>query len=346
MAAGASIAEQGLSARKFLWTFGGTLAALAILVCAAVTATDPSRYFFGSPVPQIWPNTPATKIELFRKYSMQKKVTGLLFGSSRCALLSPEQADRFTGLRFFNGSVYNGSTDHYLALYRAFRKIQGAPPKMLVLGMDTMLLSSGADVAEDLTANYLLSSELDEQLTVPWHFTKLYAHYFRMQTFFDLRTSIQNWRSPKPPLDRYFPDGHIEAAKRLGDGASYHPTIQDMEPILVKYREFTAISEERVERLRALLQEASADGVQMLVWITPMHPALRAAIDHLQTVPAVEQRARQRIEDMAAQVHAQVVDLSSPESFGGDPSTWLDTVHISQVDAGREVNQLLGPHQN
>ena len=85
---------------------------------AAVTATDPHRYLFGSPVPQIWPSTRRTKIELFRAYSARQKVTGLILGSSRSTLLLPEQADRLTGLRFFNAAVQSASTDDYLAFYR------------------------------------------------------------------------------------------------------------------------------------------------------------------------------------------------------------------------------------
>ncbi|HTA31598.1 MAG TPA: hypothetical protein VK731_13985, partial [Candidatus Cybelea sp.] len=233
-------------------------------------------------------------------------------------------------------------------IYRLFRKIQSVPPRMLVLGIDTVLLGSGAGISEDLDANYPLSSQLDPHLTVPWHFAKLYAHYLRLQTFFDLRTSIQNWMSPMPPLDIYFPDGHLEARSPedpLNEGLQA-ALGNGMEPILVKYREFNAISGVRVERLRALLEEASADHVDILLWITPVHPALRAAIDRLPATPIAEQRARRIVQDMAPRFRARVVDLSSPESFGGDPTTWLDAVHVSPADARRELNQLLGPNQN
>jgi hypothetical protein len=339
--------EGGVSARTFLLSFAGTLALLVIALCAAVTATDPSRYFFGSPVPQIWPNTPRVKVELFRRYSMGGKVTGLLLGSSRCALLRPEQADRITGLRFFNASVYDASTDHYLAIYRLFRKIQAAPPKMLIVGLDTSLLSSGAKISEDLPANYALISQLDGGITLPWHFAKLYARYLRAQTFIDLWTSVKNWRSPKPPLEVFSPDGHIEG-RNAPDPAKHHPqdALNNMEPILANYRAFTAVSQARVERLRALLREASADNARILLWLTPVHPALRAAIAEIPGVPVKDRQARQMILDMAAEFHARIVDLSAPDSFGGQPSTWLDAVHVSAIDAQREMNRLLASPQN
>jgi hypothetical protein len=44
---------------------------------------------------------------------------------------------------------------------------------------------------------------------------------------------------------------------------------------------------------------------------------------------------------MASRYHARVVDLSLPESFGGDPSTWLDLVHVSRADAQRELDRVL-----
>lgn len=343
--------ERVLSPRRFLLTFVGALALLAILVLAAVTATDPSRYFFGSPVPQIWPNSPGRKVELFRKYSARGRVSGLLLGSSRCTLMLPEQADRLTGLRFFNASVFDASTDHFLAMYRLFRRIQSAPPKMLVLGIDTVLLSSSAGVSEDLPANYALSSQLEGNLILPWHFARLYAHYLSMQTFFDLRTSIENWMSPKPPLETYLPDGHLASQETPADRAANYLvrkalTKEGMEPILVKYREFSGISNLRVERLRVLLREASTDGVDVLLWLTPVHPALRAAIDSLPAVPANELRARRIVREMASRFNARIVDLSLPESFGGNPSGWLDTVHVSPADARRELNKLLGSSQD
>jgi hypothetical protein len=331
------------SPRRFLYTFAGVFATFAILVFAVVTATDPARYFFGSPVPQIWPDTPHVKVDLFRTYGAREKVTGLLMGSSRCAGLLPEQADRLTGLRFFNASVYDASTDHYLAMYRLFRKVQSAAPKMLVLGIDTVLLSSAAGVSEDLTANYPLSSQLDGTLTRPWHFARLYANYLRAQTFFDLKTSISNWIHPKPPLYGFSPDGYDgeQLGQALPQHVDFEALVQGGDSFAERYFEFKAISELRVERLRLLLDEASADGVHVLLWITPVHPALRAAIDHLPAVTATEWHAREIIGEMASRYHARLVDLSLPESFGGDPSTWRDLVHVSTADARRELDRVL-----
>lgn len=308
-----------------------------------VTATDPNRYFFGGPVPQIWPNTTREKIQLFRAYSARGAVTGLLFGSSRSALIRSDLADSLTGLRFFNASCYDSSIENYLALYRLFRKTQPEPPKTLILGLEPELLSSTGEMPRDLVASYPLMSQIDSSLTLPWHYARVYALYFRTQTFIDLATSLKNWRSPKPPLDKYFADGHIESADPTLERHLVKERLQDD---LVEYRDFHEISGAHVEHLRSLLREASADHVRILLWITPIHPLLRAAIDRLPEVPEELQRSRKLIMDMGSEFHTQTADLSAPESYGGDPSGWLDGVHPSAADSQLELNHLLTPTQN
>src|SRR5215469_2590179 len=260
-------AERKRFAGRFLLSFAGTLVFLLVVLCGVVTATDPNRYFFGSPVPQIWPNPTRTKVELFREYTARQPVTGFLFGSSRSALLRPDQADRITGLRFFNATVYNSSTEHYLALYRLFRKIQPTPPKMLVVGMEPLLLSSGYSLPKDLSASYPLMSQLDAGLTIPWHYAKVYALYFRTETLIDLYTSLKNWRSPQVPLDKYFADGHIESADPAN---ARHLLKEHFDAQLGLYRPFRGISDGHVESLRSFLREASADHTRILLWMTPM----------------------------------------------------------------------------
>ena len=309
-------------ASRFLGAYAVTLGLLAVILCALVTATDPHRYFFGSPFPEIWPNTRRDKVDLFRKYSSHGKVTGFIMGSSRTTLQLPEQADRDTGLRFFNASVYDAATDDYLGLYRLFREIQGAPPKMLIVGIDTVILRSGAEISEELTANYALISRLDANVTVPGHFAGLYAFYFRLQTLTDLGTSFRNLRSHPPPRYVFAGDGHL-----LGTRFSPYELDYNLGPglkaFVAEYREFLGVSPQRVDRLRTLTREAAADGVQVVLWLTPLHPGLRAAIDRLPDVPTVEREARAIVSGIGARYGARVVDLSDPESFAGNPSMWL-----------------------
>lgn len=335
----------GTSAARFLSTFALTLAALAILLCSLVTVTDPHRYFFGGPFRQIWPNSRRDKITLFRKYSSQGKVTGLIMGSSRCAMQLPEQADSDTGLRFFNASVYNVVPDDYLALYRLFREIQGAPPKMLIVGIDSVILGSGAEISEELAANYALMSRLDRNVTVPGHFARLYGYYFRLQTFTDLGVSLRTLQWTRALRPMFAEDGHSLAAGNPRRELAYG-LGPGLKTFVAEYREFEGVSPRRADRLRTLTREAAADGVRVVLWLTPLHPGLRAAIDRLPNIPRAEREARETVSSIGAQYGARVVDLSDPASFGGEPSTWLDPIHVSATDARKEMDRLLRPDQD
>ncbi|HYA18254.1 MAG TPA: hypothetical protein VEF06_12345 [Bryobacteraceae bacterium] len=331
---------------RFLSAFAISLILLVLVLFAAVTATDPSRYFFGSPVPQIWPNNLRVKVEFFRKFAADGKVTGLLLGSSRCGILEPEQADRMTGLRFFNACVYDASTDSMLALYRFFRRPAG-PPEMIVVGIDTFLLRAGAEPSQDLKGNYELSRQLEPGLLPLWHYARLYPHYLRFQTFTDLGTSLRNWASPKPPIDRFRPDGSLMASVESPARGPAGISPPEIEKLMVQYRaEFQSLSPGRLDRLRSLLSEASADGARIVLWITPVHPALRAAIDRVPSLASAEREARRAIAQLAVLYRARLFDLSGPDSYGGDPAGWVDPVHPGLPDARKELGLLLGQAQN
>ncbi|MEP6716897.1 MAG: hypothetical protein ABJC09_15100 [Terriglobia bacterium] len=344
-----TIVKKTLSPGRFLLVLASTACLLAAILLACVTFTDPSRYLFGSPVPQIRPNVTRKKIDLFQQYSAQRKVTGLMMGSSRSALLLPAEIDRATGLRFFNAAVDDPTTDQFLALYRLFRRIQGAPPKMLVIGYETPLLSQNSPVYPDMAASYELNAELDPHLIRLWHYVKLYARSLRTQTILDLHTSVTNWMSPHPPVSVYFPDGHAEGRNRFGEATNVNRRArlgEGLETLLDRYREFSGMSQERLARLRSLFEEASADGVRILIWFTPLHPALRAAIDRLPGVPEKERQSREAVQALAREFGGKVLDLSDPDSFDGDPTRWLDAVHVNPVDSRREMARIMAAVQN
>jgi len=321
-----------------------TLVLLGAGLCALVTATDPHRVFFGSPIPQIFPNARRTKIDLFRAYSKQK-VSGLILGTSTSAGLRPELADRLTGLRFFNASVNSGTTDDYLAFYRLFSHLQSVPPRAVVIGVDTVFLSSNIELSRDLSKQYDLSRELGTSTSLPMHYARLYWSYFNFKTFTDFRTSLSNWRSPEEPFYQYYPNGKLRPVKSdreiLNGTYDRRGHILDaMNSRLPLYRDFGSVSTARVGRLESLLQDASRDRAQVVLWFTPMHPELRAAVDQLQASPVIDQ-ARKAVTALGIRYGARVVDLSRPESFGGGPSTWYDAVHVSPADADRELEHVI-----
>jgi hypothetical protein len=334
--------------RRFLVVYGATLFSFALLTCVLVTLSDPNRYFFGGPVPQILVNTRRDKVDLFKAYSKKAKVSGLIFGSSRAGLFRPELVDQRSGLRFFNASVDTGTIDDYLAIYRLFSDLQSMPPREILIGVDTLYLSSQIPLEFGLSANYDLARHLDQNTNLLFHYAELYQHYFRLQTFVDFKESWDSWKRRGELHSRYEydPDGRWRLAtedREIAKGTYNRGAAlrTSTEVFLSQYRDFTSVSQLRMERLESLLREASRDGAHIVMWFTPMHPALRDRVEQLTGVTPIEHSAKEAVIQLGRRYGAPVVDLSQPESFGADPSTWYDSVHLSQADADRELERLL-----
>jgi len=250
----------------------------------------------------------------------------------------PGQADRLTGLRFFNAAVFGATPEDYLAIYRLFNKIQGAPPKFMIVGIDTVSLRAGVPVAEDLSANYALMSQLEPTMPRPWLYAGLFAHYFRIQTFIDFQGSLTAWKSPKPPKDVFLSDGQmVETAAHLGQ--PLNPA--GIQIAMKEYYEFHSISRDRMNNLELLLQESAKNGTRVLIWFPPVHPNLAAVITTVPGLSRLETTARQQVAALAQTYQVPCIDLTELAAFNGDSNDWLDYVHVGPTDAQRELNTLL-----
>ena len=107
-----------------------------------------------------------------------------------------------------------------------------------------------------------------------------------------------------------------------------------------KFDNFREVSPDLEQDLKLLLSEAAADKVQVVLWITPVHPE---ALDKIMSEPqacANFQNAEAHLIQLGAKFNLPVRDLIDSQTFGGDPNSWYDYAHYNERDADRIAREL------
>ncbi len=337
-----------LHPRFFGLTFLLSLAALTALQCLLLTVVNPRRYFGSSDAfPQVFTNSRRVKTEAFLRFQQEAPVTGLILGSSRSMLLAPAEFDRRTGLRFFNGGVFAGTAEDFLSVYR-FARAQGQHPQVVVLGLDPAAIFEGSP-SEELAANFALASALEPPAAGPlswwWHQLKLYKKMLRLQSLVEIATSLHLWRNPPEERNHFYADGQLheqttEKAIQTGRYDFRRENERSRQRMLESLRNSKGLSARRTRMVEQLIQEAQADHARVIVWMPPLHPALRQSLTALPEARTADEHARAFTLSLAQRYPVQVIDLTDPGAFGGNPDRWYDAIHPSPQDADKIARQL------
>ena len=337
-----------LQPRHFWSIFLLSLALMVGAHCLAVYTVDPRRYFHSQTLfPQVQANSRRVKVEELGRFGQTAPITGLILGSSRSMLLAPQEFDRRTGLRFFNAGVFSGTAEDFLSLYRHSRRL-GHHPQVIVLGLDPAAIYEG-DPTEELTANLPLTAALANEPTTGWttfwHQLRLYKRMLRPQAIVEVASSVA-WRAQPPePRNSFDADGLLHERKTdqaIQSGAYDFPAEleRSRRQMMASLESFRGLSPRRTQWIEALLDEAAADQARVVIWLPPIHPTLRQTMAGLPHARAADDLARRFTTGLAERYPIQVIDLTDPATFGGNPDRWYDSIHISPHDAGKIARQL------
>lgn len=334
--------------RSFGLVFLASLAALIAIQCLILTVVNPRRYFGSISVfPQVFTNSRRVKVETFLRFQREAPVTGLILGSSRSMLLAPAEFDRRTGLRFYNGGVFAGTAEDFLSVYR-FVRSQGQHPQVVVLGLDPAAILQGTP-SEELAANFALASTLDPRprgrFAWCWHQAKLYKRMLRMQSLVEIADSIRLWRNPPEERNHFFANGQLreqttEKAIQAGHYDFRLENDRSRQRMLESLRNSKGLSARRTQMVERLIEEAQGDRARVIIWMPPVHPALRQSLAALPEARTADALARDFTLNLAQRYPVQVIDLTDPDAFGGDPDRWYDAIHTSPQDADKIARQL------
>lgn len=339
---------------RFLAAVLGWVAVFALVYAAAMRLIDPRGQFGTHIFPTVTLDARSDKMALFRAYEARGPVQGLVLGSSRSMKIDPAALSRDSGLRFFNFTVDVARAEDYLALYR-WTRAQGAPLKRVLIGLDVEALHNDDVPIANLEHNPALMRALrgprggplgplaDAAATVRRYQSTFETSYFRDALGSALTYFAHAQRGA--PFMRFAADGYLHyprwEAERTRGTFDLSREIKACLPGYVStYRDMTDLSVRRRGDLEALLREARADGVQVTLWITPLHPATAELLGAKTRYPEMLLRTRAYVAQLQRRYGVQVRDYSAPALYGGTPSGWYDCAHVDEHDALRIARGL------
>lgn len=334
--------------RTFSSTFLFTVCFTVFCYFAMVTVVNPRGVFWGRSFPEILPNSRGLKLDLLQKYNSERPVDLVVLGSSRSMKFSPELLESLTGERSFNAGVFSGGPVDYLAIYRVMKR-EGIVPRTVLLGLDQNSLDPDNAPAPDFNSNLTLISALKG--IVPneparlWHRVMLYKR--TLTPFYVRNVGESLWVKfhPRPALFTFEPNGHeTEAVMDAQMQAGIYPRAEKIAQCenvqKEQFAQFQEASSELEGDLKQLLSEATADHVQVVLWITPVHPDALARILEEPVAGRNFRNAEAHLVKIGADYRLTVRDLTDSRSFGSQSSTWYDCVHYSQADSDKIATKL------
>ena len=240
----------------------------------------------------------------------------------------------------FNFTANNSRAEDYLAIYR-WSASQGVGLTSLYVGVDVEALHDDAPAEPQLRHNDELSRALagappPGPLDRLWdvvdrrHRTLRTLHVGQsLVGLARLARGDQTWSalvaSATPEQTRREFEQRLPAC--LDDYVGRFRTMRDLSP-------------ERRRQLERLLAAARADGVDVTLWVTPLHPLTTERLEQRTAYGRLLSQTVALLGDLGARYQARVFDFSSPARFDGSESDWIDCAHMSPPNARRLAERL------
>lgn len=328
--------------------FAGFAAGAAVLLASAAVlnhVVDPyGLYGSGRLPPYSW-NLRQAKVDHLLGAPAAPQV--LLLGSSRAFALRPERIHEGCGLSAYNASVSSGRLIDYIGLLRAaFARADADRLRTVIVQLDLESFWDDIDIPFELRATPALLRFAAGDPSLMSSAADRLARSVSLSQVADSVRSIRQHYARRPPNLRVDDDGVVHFASReiaMEDGrydlraaiAEEIPYEQEL------FRQRHGMSELQVERFRTIVNEAAAHRTRLIVWLSPVHPALLDALRPLgwerQHRAVVAQMDALRDSGLEFAFH----DLTTIDRFDGRASEFLNATHVTTPAADRIVDMLL-----
>jgi hypothetical protein len=320
--------------------------AVTLSVAAAINyAVDPYGIYASELfLPYSW-NLRQAKVDQLQRAPQMYEV--LMLGSSRSFGISPAGVRQQCGLSAFNASVPSGRLiDHVALLHAALARADAGRLRVVFLQLDLESFWLDIDIPFELRATpALLRYAGGGAPSGPELAVDRAMRLVSLSQLMDSARSIRQQRTGLSPNLSMSSDGVVRFASReeaiARGGYDVQAAIAEEIPYEEElFRAGHAISDVQVRRFRALAQAAATHGVELVVWLSPVHPRL---IDVLR--PLGWDRQRQMVVSLLERLQQTerfaLHDLTTIDRFGGRSSEFINATHVTSWNADRILNTLL-----
>ncbi|GAA5534565.1 hypothetical protein [Deinococcus aluminii] len=335
----------------FLKVVLGWILVFAVLLGGILWYIDPHGQFGGGRFPTVTLDARRQKMSLFRAYERQAPVQGLILGSSRSMKLDPQVFSEKTGLRYFNFTVDAAKAEDYLAIYR-WARAQGAPIRQVMLGLDVEALHDDNVLFSNLKHNADLRRMLSPGQEAP--LVTLSANVSRIKDMFTLnflrdaaKVVLARARSEnRVPFMEFTANGYLhypgrEQARAAGTFNLTREVSACLPGYLSTFGTMRSLSPQRWQDLETLVREVQADGGQIEIWISPLHPTTTDLLASQTRYTRLLEQTRAALQDLSRRTGVRVRDYASPDRFGSNAENWYDCAHIDNQGAALLSSRLL-----
>jgi hypothetical protein len=254
----------------------------------------------------------------------------LILGSSRIMNLAAE-LQRLTGLASFNAGVDGAKPEDFYILLRYAVEKAHLKPQLLVIGCDVEVFHNYEAMHPYLERPSELASFLRRKESRYWRwsvFTRLLSFE---ETELSLISLYKVLRGEKRTFSHVDEDGrtHYDEWEQMRASPQFdlwREIAATVDHYGLRYDEYTGMSPERLEYFDATLQYARQRGMDVVVFLTPVHPSVEAGLSS-HGYEARKREVTAALERICAKWDVPFYDFSSPASFGGDTSRFYDGVH-------------------
>ena len=260
----------------------------------------------------------------------------LIFGSSRMMTLDPAAVEKATGLVTFNAAVDGARTEDFYCLLRYAVEHAHVHPNLILIGVDIEALHSSDPPNSYLEQPVLLGTFL-------WRRPAAYARWMklakRLTSGYETEASlisiskallgklrgasVANVDLDSDGLLHHDEEARVLAMGHLSQQTRIQDTIDNWAP---RYDEFTEVSPERLQYLRATIVYAHKLGSQVIVLTPPMHPFVEEALGP-HGYYSRKTEALRLMREICTETGSSFYDFSSPRDLGGDLRHFFDGVH-------------------
>lgn len=320
------------------------------LVCVAALnwLVNPYRQYSSHLIEPLVRDSRSEKVALFEQ--QLSKAEGLILGSSRTMKLEPSYLQARTNLSFFNFGVNHGRPEDFLAIVQLYNVSTGHFPKSVLIGVDVAALNDNVPSDARLIAEPKLYSFVRNKL--PWteEFDRL-SQLFSYQQFTSSIKSLRNnlianaSQAASNPIEVFAPDGVIQylqrQAERLDGKYDFEKAMQcNNKEFLSVFGGMSKLSHRRLSYLHDVVSLCEQQGCQVTMFLTVHHPTLRNTLSQKTDFERLEQDAKAALQKITDECHARFVDLSTLDTFGGDPNEFVDGIHPLEPNTRLMIDRL------